>query len=266
MALLRTSFYVLYLSLAYVGGQSSADPNSLACDYASGLISYCGVYTPGFTKVKGFQSSAECLCYWNGWAPDIWDSHQRSCWSYSRTAYPAAATISDSQLTSAPCRDVGNILSFTRTVNRSTLLDPIVTEPGRLSCLAASLSRNSCERTTSGFRDLDFTDQASCVCYYGRLYKPYLWDDLYGSCVGYLATASPDAFVGISAPVQTTPCASAGDVRLHLAAATASPTFGRAPTATSIATTSSGWSLRFTLRSSWGSVSRNSLYFLRGYC
>jgi len=235
MALLLYPLFLFCLLRSLVVGQTSpptltsVDPNLLGCQWTDALIAYCGVSTPGFSRIREFQTSASCLCYGGGgWAPNIWDNYQRSCWSHSSTINSGSSI---SPLTSAPCVSLGNIRNYTRTYTESTFTVSPITATGYLSCMSAEMIGSSCERSTTSFQDLSISEQASCYCYSGQAWKPSFYDDLVGPCLAYQSTASPAAVASIvqelGTPV-TAPCASVGDVRLHLPTP-ASGGAGRAP-------------------------------------
>ena len=198
---------------------ASIDPNSVACDWASGLATQCVVANPGLTRISSFLPSAACLCYQDAWAPDIWDNYYRSCLSYSMTASSVSntqpATSGSALLTTAPCRDLGNFRNANATLTDSTLTEAPVTEPGFLSCLALSVMNAECESSTVGFTNLNASRRASCLCYSTQAWKPSVYDGFASPCFVYMSTAWPEIFstVTATAPLTTNPCAVAGDVR-----------------------------------------------------
>ena len=189
------------------------DPNSIACDWASGLATQCIAANPGLTRIPDFLASAACLCYQDGWAPDIWDNYYRSCLSYSMVV----SSVSNTQLTTndsvmpttAPCRDLGNFRSANATRTDSTLTGAPVTEPGFLSCLALSVMNAECQSSTAGFTSLSASRRASCLCYSTQAWKPSVYDGFASPCYMYLSTARPEIFstVTATAPLTTNPCA-----------------------------------------------------------
>ncbi|KAL8870898.1 MAG: hypothetical protein Q9174_003162 [Haloplaca sp. 1 TL-2023] len=82
-------------------------------------------------------------------------------------------------------------------------------------CSSLESAVESCSIKSSDFFDGVFTDQASCLCYVSGSFRPSVFDDYYGSCLGYVETAAPELYSDIQLGEErdiSTPCAFVGDV------------------------------------------------------
>jgi hypothetical protein len=211
-------FLALSLSILIPLTSSQGDQNALACSLIQDKYTACAAAIPGFITVSP-QSQAACLCYSSSvWIADAYDSYWTSCLAEYSTANPdalaSARAAAGGTLVTAPCRSAGNVL----TLPEGTPSIPI-TNPSYAACATLESKELSCASAIPGYASMSFSDQASCVCYSGRVWEPQSFDDLWGSCVGFLSTetAFASAYSAIlsaqgGAAIPTDPCQNEGDV------------------------------------------------------
>lgn len=80
---------------------------------------------------------------------------------------------------------------------------------GSPSCSGFYSAEESCAATTTGFTNLAFDQQASCLCYSSSVWAPSIYDDYVETCVEYLSTASPSFYSSVlgGSTSPTAPCA-----------------------------------------------------------
>ena len=95
---------------------------------------------------------------------------------------------------------------------------PAMTSPlptGSDACNSVSKTLNICESYTPGFLSSAFSLQAPCLCYDANfMFDPSIYDGPWSNCVNYISIASPALYTSLAsdATVETTPCASIGDI------------------------------------------------------
>jgi hypothetical protein len=103
--------------------------------------------------------------------------------------------------------------AITAAANLRPLLPRQNSDPGSTSCDAWLSIEDSCTAQTSNFVNLDFTVQASCLCYSSTVWQPSVFDNDFDTCLEYLSTASPSAYSALGGnTLPTNPCALAGNV------------------------------------------------------
>lgn len=86
-------------------------------------------------------------------------------------------------------------------------------DPGSTSCDLWFNMEASCTVATPDFLSMDFTQEASCLCYSGNVWQPSVFDNAFQTCFIHLSTASPSQFTAMGGTdLITTPCIKAGDV------------------------------------------------------
>lgn len=135
------------------------------------------------------------------------------------------------QIVVSTCLAITSLLSptlaehITAAVDVGVLLPRQNSDPGSTSCDPWLSIESSCAVATSQFVSLDFTVQASCLCYSGSVWQPSTFDNEFDTCLQHLSTASPSEYSvlgGNSLP--TNPCALAGNVVAITESATSSET------------------------------------------
>jgi hypothetical protein len=207
----------LFILAPLTSGQ--ADQNALACSLIEGQYAGCAAAIPGFTTFSPL-SQAACLCYSSSiWIPDAFDSYWASCLAGYSTANPdalaSASAARGGSIVTAPCSSAGNVLSL----SKGTPRPPPITNPSYAACVTLNSKALSCKSASPGFGSMSLSDQASCICYSGRVWVPQSYDNLWDSCINFLSTetALSSAYSAIlsaqgGAPIPTSPCQSVGDI------------------------------------------------------
>jgi hypothetical protein len=102
------------------------------------------------------------------------------------------------------------------------------TDSNFASCSSAFSFIYSCSAETSQFISLDYSSQASCLCYSSGTWVPDAFDGFYSHCYSYYSTASPNMTVAGNGGV----CTSVGNILS--ATASASTTGGAKGSVSSI--------------------------------
>lgn len=126
-------------------------------------------------------------------------------------AFDSAATSGTASSGDFPITTGGNFP--TATSGASPSVYSILTFPG---CSSLESKIQECQSATPNILGGSWSTQASCFCYSESSFQPSSFDNYYGSCLGYLATANPDAYDSVrigDGKAISTPCASIGDVQ-----------------------------------------------------
>ncbi len=101
----------------------------------------------------------------------------------------------------------------TAAANLRPLLPRQNSDPGFTSCDPWLSIESSCIAATSNFVSLDFTVQASCLCYSSSVWQPSVFDNGFDTCLQHLSTASPSSYSALGGDtLPTNLCAQAGNV------------------------------------------------------
>jgi hypothetical protein len=83
-------------------------------------------------------------------------------------------------------------------------------DPSALACESASSIISTCEASTPGFLNLEFSSMFTCLCSSSGKLAPSVYDGFYSTCLAWVSTASPAEYSNFEAtpgedPVRT-PC------------------------------------------------------------
>ncbi|KAF3938333.1 hypothetical protein ABW19_dt0210064 [Dactylella cylindrospora] len=177
--------YTLSSLTSVVSSCSSVHSKDRTCAEDPDFISYYGT----------ISAMAACACYaGSSFAGSNNDAWAYTCWS--RASLISSTLTSEIQPYTAICASLGDV-SASGLALQATCSDFV------------SLY-SSCEDGTTGFFNLPFSRQASCLCYSRGDWIPTVFDDAVGSCVNYASSEFPHRVSSYS-PYEEL-CAEAGDV------------------------------------------------------
>jgi hypothetical protein len=182
------------------------------CIFLGAALGICNSLTPGFTTMNP-SAQAHCLCYSSTvWAPNIFDGAVGQCAGFASTAAPAAyAPLANLE---GFCESIGDIEGPKSTTAMTTTYTKVVASQTNPGCAAVTSALVSCMGKTTGFEDMEPTEQAKCFCYDSATsWAPTQFDNDVSACAYYAETAgsSYSTFYPAVTPLMGL-CASAGNI------------------------------------------------------
>lgn len=180
--------------------------NNPSCELVGLALETCNSLTPSFQALPA-TSQAHCLCYSGKlWAPNVFDAAVKYCAEFASTAsafaYPALQNLEGF------CVDIGDVATNTQSTSTSAIsttgsASASVSGYSNGPCGVMNVLVNNCANQTPGFKDLQPSEKARCLC--STLGS---FDNLVSSCYQVAKTQAPAQYT--SATALKGLCAAAG--------------------------------------------------------
>jgi hypothetical protein len=106
-------------------------------------------------------------------------------------AAPTQTACFSDLLSGSPLSQTGNFATITN-------------QPAPPACQSAVNIIDSCIAATPDFTDLEFSSQFSCLCSKDGVYAPSIYDGYTSTCLAYLSSVSPAAYLSIGGQISGT--------------------------------------------------------------